>query len=328
MNKKIIKKRKSLVALLFICFLIVLSSIPIYAAKALDQIHEYQIVVEPRADGSLDISYHIEWEVLDDKSDGPLEWVKIGIPNKHVDSIVGNSDCIDKIDYYSDGGSYIRIDFNQKYYAGDVVTFDFSIHQSWMSFMADEEIDDAKVKVLKYTFVPGWFNDIEVNHIEVRWNKESFDVLLSDAYQIDGNYLVWETSLDKKDRLTATIEYPEGTFPYSDSEKYYNDHEGVSVFGIIGLVFLGIIVLVLIIAFIFDDGYGGGSGGGGIFISGCASSSSCASSCACACACAGGGRAGCSTKEFYQGQSQNQRLPKEKQTISREQINKVLDEIR
>ena len=35
--------------------------------------------------------------------------------------------------------------------------------------------------------------------------------------------------------------------------------------------------------------------------SGCASSCACAcaSSCACACACAGGGRAGCSVKDFY-----------------------------
>ena len=51
---------------------------------------------------------------------------------------------------------------------------------------------------------------------------------------------------------------------------------------------------------------GGKTRGGGVSRhhsnhSGCASSCACAcaSSCACACACAGGGRAGCSVKDFY-----------------------------
>ena len=48
---------------------------------------------------------------------------------------------------------------------------------------------------------------------------------------------------------------------------------------------------------------GGSSRGGGVgrHNSGCASSCACAcaSSCACACACAGGGRAGCTAKDFY-----------------------------
>ena len=48
-----------------------------------------------------------------------------------------------------------------------------------------------------------------------------------------------------------------------------------------------------------DDDYWGGS-----------SSSSCVSSCACACACAGGGRAGCSKKDFYGTNLRTQKLNK------------------
>ena len=48
---------------------------------------------------------------------------------------------------------------------------------------------------------------------------------------------------------------------------------------------------------------GGSSRGGGRSSGGCAHHSSCACAhscaCACACACAGGGRAGCTTKDFY-----------------------------
>ena len=46
-------------------------------------------------------------------------------------------------------------------------------------------------------------------------------------------------------------------------------------------------------------GGGGYSGGSSSCACACASSCACACGCACACACAGGGRAGCTTKDFY-----------------------------
>ena len=65
-------------------------------------------------------------------------------------------------------------------------------------------------------------------------------------------------------------------------------------------------ILLIALAVWLDDSYGGGSGFGGgyhsTYVSSCVRSScACVSSCACACACAGGGRAGCSTKDFYDG---------------------------
>ena len=63
-------------------------------AEPLDEIEEEIIYLKTREDGSLDIQYHIEWEVLDSTSEGPLNWVKIGIPNAYVEDMKALSDSI------------------------------------------------------------------------------------------------------------------------------------------------------------------------------------------------------------------------------------------
>jgi hypothetical protein len=69
-----------------------------------------------------------------------------------------------------------------------------------------------------------------------------------------------------------------------------------------------------VVCAIGKDNYRGGSGFGGghsVIIhthtrsGGCVRSSCACASCACACACAGGGRAGCSKKDFYPGPKAN-----------------------
>ena len=94
--------------------------------KPLDYILNYDIEVNPLQDGSLDMTYHIKWKVLDDTSEGPLEWVKIGVANKYVDRITSLSDTIDSVYYYSDDGAYIRVDFKKNYYKDEIVDFSFS----------------------------------------------------------------------------------------------------------------------------------------------------------------------------------------------------------
>ena len=92
-----------------------------------------------------------------------------------------------------------------------------------------------------------------------------------------------------------------------------DDGDGLAiVFGCVALLVIGVVVVCAI----GNDNYRGGSGFGGghpVFIhthtrsGGCVRSScACAScACACACACAGGGRAGCSKKDFYPGPKAN-----------------------
>lgn len=289
-----------------VCLAIVLTlglaSSPVQAkSKPLDEIQDYDITVNMRPDGTMDIHYDIEWLVLDSTSQGPLEWVKIGCPNSHVDQITALTDNIKSIKYMSEnGGSYIRVDFTRKYVAGEVVKFSYSIHQSYMYTLEEDK------HICRYSFTPGWFEEIEVDHIRIRWEKSN--VIESNTPNSEDGYLVWETSLGMNERLNASVKYNLDAFD-TDPNQQYKEGDDLS-FGKIVMGIIVIIIIIVVILWLFgafdDDGYSGRSGFGGrrstTYIhthSSCARSSCACVSCACACACAGGGRAGCSLKDFY-----------------------------
>lgn len=196
MNRKI-------VITIFLAFISIFMFSQKCEAADLDEIINYTTIVSPRDDGTLDIKYHIEWKVLDSTTEGPLEWVKIGIPNQHVDSIKKISNNIKKIKYLSSGGNYVRIDFKDEYEAGEVVTFEFSIHQSYMY-----TINNSTGKV-SYEFTPGWFSDIKVNQAIIKW--ESKDVTRHTGSSA-GEYIVWSRTLGKNQKLTAKVEYSVSRF--------------------------------------------------------------------------------------------------------------------
>ena len=58
-----------------------------WAKGDLDEIINYTITVDVNEDATLTMVYHIDWKVLDSTTDGPLTWVRIGIPNKHYVSM-------------------------------------------------------------------------------------------------------------------------------------------------------------------------------------------------------------------------------------------------
>ena len=62
--------------IIFLTIIIAFLFIPNLKAKALDEIQNYTIKVDPRQDGTLDMKYHIEWRVLDSTTEGPLSWYK------------------------------------------------------------------------------------------------------------------------------------------------------------------------------------------------------------------------------------------------------------
>ena len=65
-------------------------------AEATDRIKDFAITVDVNEDASLQMTYHIDWEVLDD-SIGKLEWIDLGVPNYYHDNIVPLSDTVDHI---------------------------------------------------------------------------------------------------------------------------------------------------------------------------------------------------------------------------------------
>lgn len=295
---------------IFVLFVLLLCLLPLSAfAKDLDEIQNYGVSVQLREDGTADLTYHVDWLVLDDKAEGPLEWVKIGIPNQHADSFFAISQNIKKIGYLSDGGSYVKVTFNRKYYAGETVSFDFSLHQAYL-FVLDGD-------TVRFSLTPGWFDRIEVKNAVIRWNAAG--VQSSNAEVEENGYLFWKTALRKGERLRAEAVYPRSYFMTLDvnqqSTKAKTDDEDWGFMALSMLIPLGIIILVVKKA-CRNDNYRGGSGFGGghsVFVhthtrsGGCVRSScACAScACACACACAGGGRAGCSKKDFYAGPKAN-----------------------
>ena len=199
---------------IFLAFLVLFLLFPNFSmAKDLDQINEYNITVDPRSNGSLDILYNIKWQVLDSDSEGPLEWVKIGIPNSSVDSIKSVSKNIKSVKYYKDNGDYVRIDFKKSYYKDEIVEFSFSIHQNYMYV-----IDNDKCC---FEFTPGWFDEIEVKKINVLWNAKNVYDSSSKGTNSD-NYLTWSSSLKKGKKLTVNITYLKNVFNLDYSKQVDN----------------------------------------------------------------------------------------------------------
>ena len=293
-------KKVLIFSIMLVCF-ITSTLLPVNASTTpLDEIQDYTITVNMRPDGTMDIKYHVEWKVLNDSREGPLEWVKIGNPNKHVDGITALSDNIKDIKYISDGGSYIRIDFDRSYYEGETVIFEYTIHQSYMYIIENDS------HICRYSFTPGWFEEIEVKNITIKWCDEN--VIESTAHKNEDGYLIWNTSLGMGERLNASVKYNLDVFTTNENEQYTED-AGSSGSGKVGFIILLVVIGIFVIGFIIaifesNDDYGSHGGFGGrsttyVSHSSCVRSSCACASCACACACAGGGRAGCSKKDFY-----------------------------
>ena len=227
------------------CIVLVLALVsPIFTsvvqAKDLDYIHEYTITADVQKDGKVKMKYHIEWEVLDSTSEGPLEWVKIGIANKHVDGIYGLTKNIKKIQYYSDGGSYIRIDFDRKYKAGEIVTFEFEILQDYIY-----QMNMLKEGETVYEFTPGWFDDINVEKLTIRWSMEKVESY-SPAGKVDSNgYVTWETKLDKGKKYDVQITYLNTAFDF-DLSKSVEKSSGSSDVAVV-IITYGLIIGLAII---------------------------------------------------------------------------------
>ncbi len=264
--------------------------------EPLDEIQNYLIEIDMCQDGDAIITYHFDWKVLDDKSEGPLDYLFVGIPNKHVEDIKALSDNIKKIEYSSssdDGsGHFVRIDFYRDYYKDEEFSFDFSIKQGYLYILNEDN-------TVTYGFTPGWFPEIEIKNLELRWNGNYVQSHNADTID-EWNRLVWKTALaiGESEKLSCEVVYPQARFDSLSEDRQSTHAEDLTSGEVILII---VIILAIILGGIFvvaisDDGYGGG---GGVFYSGGGRSSCACASCACACACAGGGRAGCSAKNIY-----------------------------
>lgn len=326
----------------------------------LDYIPDYFVTVDLREDGSADIVYDITWQVIGGDQTDYLSWVKIGLPNAYAEDLTPLTDTISDLQYTGDGGSYAKVVFARRYYSPEVaaqnggesrVRFAFSVHQSHLFSLNSDG-------TATFEFTPGWFDDLVVEHMQVRWR--SGDGFVADNTSEEDGYLIWEFGpmghgQSANIHVTVPVTTAETFDPDAQLTAADYDDGGMTADEMIGIltVVIGLLIfaaaLIIIVGSMTPDwgggfgsgldpddwfwytngihtihlartapppkGYtrtdppknyhtGGGSslgGGVGRHNSGCASSCACAcaSSCACACACAGGGRAGCTAKDFY-----------------------------
>ena len=224
---------------------ILLFSTTICYAADLDEIVNYEVTVDPRMnDGTLDITYKITWKVLDSKTEGPLTWVMIGLPNNYVDSITKLSSNIRSIQQYN--GAYVRIDFTRSYKAGETVTFKYKIHQTNMYKLSGNKCT--------YNFAPAWFTEAKVQQLTVRWNLDG--VKKSNTKYKEGGYLVWqEFGMDHGEKLQLQVVYDKDTFGYLDK----NAQMPASHIWLYLTIFAAVL-LSMILPIIFMPGYYYGRG--------------------------------------------------------------------
>ena len=188
---------------------IMMFAVPVFADT--DEILNYTITVDVNDDATLNLNYHIDWKVLDSGSGiGPLSWMKIGIPNSHVVETKGLSKTVDHINR---SGNYAEVYLDRNYYEGEVASVDFLVVQDYM-YQVNKFTEGETV----YSFTPGWFDDIKVDKLVIRWNNNKATSINPDCF-IEDDYYVWETNLSKGDRFTVSITYPNDAFAFDLSKK-------------------------------------------------------------------------------------------------------------
>lgn len=208
-----------------------------------DKLNVYEITVKVNDDGTLSMDYHLEWEVLESDSAGALSWVKIGIPNNHVLSYEPKSDVIKKMSISKSGGTYAEIHFKKKYYKGDVVSFDFHLEQDYMYEM--NMLTDGETV---FEFTPGWFDEMRVEKLTIRWKSENVTSISPSALHM-GNYYIWITSLKRGGKYKISVTYPNDAYNFNKSKtikqsSYSSGSDDTA--NIVGLVMLvGIMVMLV-----------------------------------------------------------------------------------
>ena len=238
---------------------IMMFAVPVFADT--DEILNYTIAIDVNDDATLNINYHIDWKVLDSGSGvGPLTWMKIGIPNSHVIETKGLSSTVDHINR---SGNYVEVYLDKSYYEGDVASVDFLVVQDYM-YQVNKFTEGETV----YSFTPGWFDDIKVDKLMIRWNSDKALSFTPECF-MEGNDYVWESKLSKGQRYTVTVTYPNDAYGFDLSKSSEDNSGGKSVVTdaietILGFIFMvacmGIpIGIPILLGYLFNRGFSGGS---------------------------------------------------------------------
>ena len=235
---------------LALCLLLLIPALGLCAqAKDLDEILKYDITVDVNEDATLHMVYHIDWKVLDSDSEGPLEWVKIGVPNLHHSDMNGLSSAVRRISGMSENGeTYARIDLDRAYYAGEVASIVFELTQDYMY-----QVDMLSEGETVYRLIPGWFDGIVVDEMTVRWNADRAIGHEPDC-TVEGGYFTWRKPLAKGEQYRVSVTYPNDAYGFDTTKEILSGTERSGGEGYGGggggFAFLGLLVFLVPIALI------------------------------------------------------------------------------
>ena len=238
----------------------------------MDYIPDYFVTVDLREDGSADIVYDITWQVIGGDQTDYLSWVKIGLPNAHAEDLTPLTDTISDLQYTGDGGSYAKVVFARRYYSPEVaaqnggesrVRFAFSVHQNHLFTLNDDG-------TATFEFTPGWFDDLVVEHMQVRWR--SGDGFVADNSSEEDGYLIWEFGpmghgQSANIHVTVPVTTAETFDPDAQLTAADYDDGGMTADEILGILTVVIALLIFAAALIIIVGsmtpdWGGGFGSG------------------------------------------------------------------
>ena len=238
----------------------------------LDYIPDYFVTVDLREDGSADIVYDITWQVIGGDQTDYLSWVKIGLPNAYAEDLTPLTDTISDLQYTGDCGSYAKVVFARRYYSPEVaaqnggesrVRFAFSVHQSHLFSLNSDG-------TATFEFAPGWFDDLVVEHMQVRWR--SGDGFVADNTSEEDGYLIWEFGpmghgQSANIHVTVPVTTAETFDPDAQLTAADYDDGGMTADEMIGIltVVIGLLIfaaaLIIIVGSMTPD-WGGGFGSG------------------------------------------------------------------
>ena len=95
MKQSVLRFAAQLWAMLAVLLLFVAAALPAHADDGdMDEITHYTVTVDTRADGSADITYELDWNVIGGSLDEPLTWVRIGLRQHGRDRCIRVCDLV------------------------------------------------------------------------------------------------------------------------------------------------------------------------------------------------------------------------------------------
>ena len=257
-------------ALLCLCLVLALGPVHTAFAQDLDRIESYDVDVTPNTeDGSLRIQVTLEWTVL---AEGPVSWVKIGVPNGSIRQEQALTDNIDRLSF---DNSYMYVYFNRDYDDGETFRFSYSWIQEYMYTLgADGSVE--------YVYTPGWFSEARVGQMTLTWHDPAGVDGVDSLGNTGGDHAAVLTDLDHGQQLDFTVRYDswparlaqEGSrdnLPQDNDPGYdpgYDPDYQDDGLGLVGLVILLVVVFLIVRVAAASDGYRGGFGTHYVFVSG------------------------------------------------------------